>query len=95
MLRKTESDKLREAKARAKKAAEEKAAKKGEKSCFGHRLSSQSGRLDELLFNGITIKVAAKKINSSEARVMSHINHLEKNKLDILPFQISQYLLKY
>jgi hypothetical protein len=84
-MKEQERKKLAVAKARAKEAAEKAKAEKlakssgGVKSRYGHRVNSQSGKLDELFFKGATIKAAAKVIGSTETRVKSHIHHLKKN----------------
>jgi hypothetical protein len=53
---------------------------------FGHRLNSQAGNIDVMLLAKETsIEAIAKGINSTEARVQSHIQHLRKDKgIDIV-----------
>ena len=74
--------------AEKKKPAEKKATPKKEKAdsdgvtSFGHRVNSQSGKIDRILERGeaVSLEEVAKEIDCPAKRVLSHIKHLQKDK---------------
>lgn len=51
-----------------------------EKSCYGHRVGSQAGALDDLLYTGATMDEMVKAVGSTRARVGTHIQHLKQKR---------------
>ena len=63
---------------------EKKEPKKVEKSRYGHIVGSQAAKIDDMLFEGITIKAAAEKLGVKNARIISHIMEIAEKSTDTI-----------
>ena len=69
--------------------------KTGKKSRYGHAEGSQAAQLDDLLYKGATLEEMMEAIDSTKARVNSHIYHLKtKKELNIVKNKEGKYKVK-